>query len=439
MNFNESEAMESFIASFQKEAVLQYRQDKFPSLYCSHFMESWQGRSENYFKNFQTPMRTALLFREKSCRWLPDLQNKGGERMAFFYMRTSIIKASTGKSAVASAAYMSAQALYNERLGQTFQYRNKEEVVFSEVLLPEYAPPEFKDREKLWNAVEAKENKCNSRYARQFIIALPKEWERDECIERTREFIAKSLTANGMCADWAFHNKENNPHVHIQCTVRGFNKDGSWAQMEKKVYAVDQDGNKIPEIDPATGEQKLRVRTRNGKTSTERLYKRVTVQTNDWNSKAFLREVKKAWAETCNKYLKEEQLDYRSYKERGLNRVPLIHESYGSRRAYKERDEIFDDVRENMERRAINQKLEQLEQFIKEARRILDELRQTLKRWRETNAKTRSLRTNQSAGRDGAADNRISGTASGCDARDDEFTERWRELENRSRSVRRRR
>ena len=105
------------------------------------------------------------------------------------------------------AAYQSAQKLYNERLGQIFEYRNKEEVIFSEVLLPENAPDEFKDREKLWNAGEKKENKSNSRYARQFIIALPNSWSQEECIEHSREFIHKALVSHGMCADWAFHEK----------------------------------------------------------------------------------------------------------------------------------------------------------------------------------------------------------------------------------------
>lgn len=362
--------------------------------------------------------------------------------MAFFYMRTSIIRASSGKSAVASAAYISAQALYNERLGQRYQYRNKEEVVFSEVLLPEYAPPEFKDREKLWNAVEAKENKCNSRYARQFIVALPNEWSDEESIERTRAFIQTALVDKGMCADWALHRKTTkeyeNLHIHIQCTVRGFNKDGSWAQMEKKEYALDKDGNRVPEIDPQTGEQKIRMKTKKGKQYPEKIWKRVTVQTNDWNSKAFLKEVKRQWAETCNKYLPmEEQMDFRSYREQGINRVPLIHEALGSRAAY-ERGVVFDDVRENSERRKINQQLASLEKFIKEARRILEELKNKLKQWRDINGKTRSIRTNRSTSRNGATDSGVSRSATGSDGRDDEFIERWAQLENRSKKIRRR-
>ena len=47
-----------------------------------------------------------------------------------------------------------------------------------------------------------------------------------------------------MAVDWALHNKPGNPHVHVMCTVRGFNRDRSWARMEKKVIALDADGNR---------------------------------------------------------------------------------------------------------------------------------------------------------------------------------------------------
>ena len=286
--------------------------------------------------------------------------------MAFFYLRTSLIRAKNGKSAVASAAYMSASTMHSNRLGRTFQYNNKEEVIFSEVLLPENAPAEFKNPEVLWNAVEAKENKVNSRYARQYIIALPKEWGRAECIEHTREFIQKALVDKGIAVQWAFHNKNGNPHAHAQCLLRGFNKDGSWAQMEKKEYLLDENGNKVPEIDPLTGEQKIRVRNRNGHISTEKLYKRVTVQSNEWNSRKFLKEVKRQWTNTANKYLpEEEKIDFRSHIERGLNRVPLIHESRGSET----------DKRENIERRELNRRLEEIEKFILSAKKVLEELK----------------------------------------------------------------
>jgi len=319
--------------------------------------------------------------------------------MAFFYLRTSIIRAKNGKSAVASSAYMSANSLYSQKLGRTFQYCNKEEVIFSEVLLPENAPDEYKNPEVLWNAVEKKENKINSRYARQFIIALPKEWNREECIEFTREFIQKALVDKGMAVQWAFHNKDGNPHVHIQCTVRGFKKDGTWEQMEKKEYLL-VNGEKVPEIDPLTGEQKIRIRNRNGRISTEKLYKRVTVQSNEWNSRKFLKEVKKQWAETCNKYLpEEEKIEHRSYEERGMNRVPLIHAAKWSE----------EDKRENEERREINRRLQGIEEFIATAKIMLEDLKLKIVGWKQRYEEERRRRTTRIARRNERDSSGISG------------------------------
>ena len=331
-------------------------------------------------------------------------------KMAIFYVRTSIIKASAGKSAVASSAYQSASSLYNERLGQTFQYRNKEEVVFSEVLLPENAPPEYKDREKLWNAVEKSQNKNNSRYARQFVIALPTEWSKEECIEHSREFITSTLTTAGMCVDWSYHDKKDNPHLHIMCTCRGINPDGTWMCMEKKEYVLDENGERVPEIDAKTGEQKIRIHRKNGKEYEEKIWKRVTIQTNQWNSRQFLKDIKRSWADTCNKYLTpDQQIDSRSYVERAINRVPLLHEGPEARAA-QARGVEMDVIKENHERRKINQQLAQMEKFITEARKLLEDLKNKLRKWREENEKRRSYRTDGFTERNGAVNAGVSGT-----------------------------
>ena len=91
-----------------------------------------------------------------------------------------------------------------------------------------------------------------------------------------------------MAVDWALHKKPGNPHVHVMCTVRGFNRDRSWARMEKKVIALDADGNRIPVIDPKTEKQK--VRARKGKEWEKKLWGHKDVQSNDWNSKQKLLE-----------------------------------------------------------------------------------------------------------------------------------------------------
>ena len=302
--------------------------------------------------------------------------------MAFFYLRTSVVRAGSGKSAIASAAYMTASSLYSERLGRTFSYKNKEEVVHSEILFCENCPESLRDRNALWNAVEKKENRSNSKYARCFIVALPIEWTKEECIEYSREFVQKAFVDRGMCGDWAFHMNDGNPHLHVQTTIRAFNKNGTWAQSEKKEYVLDENGEKIPELDE-NGEQKVRVRVRNGRTSTERMWKRRTTKSNPWDSRQFLKDVKKDWAETANKYLPiEEHMDYRSYKERDVNRVPLLHEGSAARNAL-ERGEEYEVIKENKERRSLNEELSRLEKLIDEARKKFEQFKNRFRRWKE--------------------------------------------------------
>ncbi len=288
--------------------------------------------------------------------------------MAIFFFRTSIVRAGHGKSAVASAAYQAAEKLRSESLGQLFSYTNKEEVIHSEILLPTNAPKEYADRQTLWNAVEASQNRSNSRYARQFVIAVPNEWSNLDAINWCREYLQQAFVEKGIIVDWALHNsrdddleKPDNLHLHVMTTVRGINPEGTWQTMEKKEYALDKDGNRIPEVDPKTGEQKVRRRIRNGHETTEKVWKRVAVLRNAWNSYEQLTEWKKQWAEHCNQHLEPDQhIDYRSYLQRGLERLPQLHEGPDARAALA-RGEVYDVVKENRERRSINARLDSLE------------------------------------------------------------------------------
>lgn len=299
--------------------------------------------------------------------------------MAIYHFTTKIVKASCGKCAVASSAYHSGSKLYDERLGKTFVYDGKEEVIFSEVLLPENAPERFKDRSVLWNEVESVQNKANSRYARQFEFAVPNEWTRDETIERIRGFIQKEFVDRGMAVDYGYHEKDGNHHVHCMCTVRGFNKDGSWANMEKKAYALDDKGNKIPQIDPDTGEQKVRVRPGKG---VEKLWVRTTVQANDWNKRSTLLEWRESWSDYCNQYLSEgNKIDHRSYEEQGNGLIPTIHEGYAARKMQEEtghsdRCDINQTIREtnNMLRKIMDEIHKIAEEIIRKAGDLLERI-----------------------------------------------------------------
>ena len=62
-----------------------------------------------------------------------------------------IIQRSKRQSAVASAAYQSGERLFSEYDQKQKYYSHKSEIVHTEIMLPPHAPPEYADRNTLWN------------------------------------------------------------------------------------------------------------------------------------------------------------------------------------------------------------------------------------------------------------------------------------------------
>lgn len=253
--------------------------------------------------------------------------------MAIFHLSIKMLSRSSGKSAVAAAAYRAGAKLEEKETGYTHDYTRKSGVIYSEIFLPANAPREYQNREILWNEVQKVEKKSDAQLAREIEVALPVELSREEQITLLQKYIAENFTSAGMCADMAIHEKHvdgktvlhQNPHAHILLTTRGFKEDGSWAPKEKKTYALDENGERIPLMDENTGLQKLGKRN-------EKLWKRVTVLSNDWNSQSNAEKWRSSWADMCNQYLApENQIDHRSFKRQGIERIPTIHEGYAAR------------------------------------------------------------------------------------------------------------
>lgn len=249
--------------------------------------------------------------------------------MAIYHCSVKNISRSSGRSAVACAAYRSGEELEDLETGITHDYRKKTGIAFAEIFLCKNAPERFQNREELWNEVEKIEKAADARLAREIEVAIPRELSLEEMKNLVAGY-AKMLTEEGICVDAAIHLKVGNPHAHLMCTTRKIKADGTWDQKEKKVYALDEFGNKIPVIDPETGEQKIGARGR-------RIWKRVTVAANDLNAKENVEKWRKMWSEHCNAYLEpEQQIDHRSYERQGKKDViPTIHEGYAAREMEK--------------------------------------------------------------------------------------------------------
>lgn len=299
--------------------------------------------------------------------------------MAIYHCSIKKGKRSDGRSAVASSAYRAGARYTDQETGDVFNYSDKKAVVHHEVFLPEYAPAAYQDAETLWNAVQEVENKSNAVLFREFEVALPIELDLQERISCAQEFC-RILQAEGMCVQLDIHNLSHNPHAHIMCTTRKIKKDGKWDAKEKKdyVYVRDEDGRPVigedgkkvrePLIDPETGKQKVRIRKGKG---AEKLWKTEKTEANEWNKRYKVEEWRMAWAETCNKYIDEENkkrkekeereidhVDHRSYERQEIEQIPTIHEGYQAR-AIERRGEISERMEENRNIRRENRIMEE--------------------------------------------------------------------------------
>ena len=250
----------------------------------------------------------------------------------------------------------------NEYDGVHHNYTKKQGLVWQQVFLPPMAPPEWADREKLWNAVEEAEKTKESRLAREFVAALPVELNKTEWILLLSDFIRRQFVAEGMCADVAIHDTDgHNPHAHIMLTVRPLNENGTWQHKTEKEYLCVRNGEErgftAAEYKDAQRDgwekqypywvikKKKEYMTpshadihgyeRASKYAKSTKYGRQNPISAKWNSEDQLVAWRAAWADTVNLALEhkgwEERIDHRSHAERGLDEQPTIHEGVAAR------------------------------------------------------------------------------------------------------------
>ena len=236
--------------------------------------------------------------------------------MALFHLTVTQTKRSAGQSAIASAAYRAGERLFSEYYGEYSDYTRKGGVICSEILLPSHAPSEYADRQTLWNAVEKAERGKNAQLAYSFDIALQNEFSMEENIALARRFLLEHFVSRGMVIDFAVHAPEKedggipNPHFHVLAPIRPIEPNGTWGCKQHRVYALDEDGNRIRDADGN--------------------FVFHAVATTDWGSPVTLEYWREQWAAMCNAKFEEKglavRIDHRSYVRQGLDLLPTVHE-----------------------------------------------------------------------------------------------------------------
>ena len=265
------------------------------------------------------------------------------------HFKITIVKRSQGQSAVAGAAYQSGERLFSEYDQKTKFYNKKKELVHAEIMLPSHAPPGYADRATLWNAVEAVENQWNSQLARRIVLALPVEVPKERYLSMIKEFCQEQFVSKGMIADFAIHDKgDGNPHAHILLTLRAMDEHGKWLPKARKVYDLDENGERIQ---LPSGNWKC--------------HKENTV---DWNDQKYAEVWRHSWETITNRYLeaagRPERVDLRSFERQGIQQIPTVH---------------LGPAAHQMEKRGVETFLGNLNRDIRAANSLMQSIRRQLK------------------------------------------------------------
>ena len=272
--------------------------------------------------------------------------------MAMFHSHTQVITRSSGRSAVAAAAYRSGTRLLNERDGTIHDYSRKTGVLHSEIVLPDAAPARWLDRETLWNEVERSERSSNAQLAREIEYSLPREFDLPMQVAFARAY-AKCFADEGMIADFSIHagkNGNGNNHVHMLLSMRPCDESGFTAKSENAYLVRDVLGDErhatASEL-KALGDGWAKVYSyRNGEQLTQaeaeavglhptrdRKSKTPIQETRylmDWNEPTKVAQWREHLSRMQNEWLEaigvEDRVDHRSYAERGVDQVPTLHE-----------------------------------------------------------------------------------------------------------------
>lgn len=288
--------------------------------------------------------------------------------MAIYHLSTKPVSRSSGRSAVASAAYRCAVLLTNHRDGLVHDFTRKEGVEHKEIVLPDGLSADWAlDRSALWNAAEFAEKRRDARVAREFEIALPHELSPEGRLKAARAFAQDLANRYGAAVDFAIHSPSEhgdvrNHHAHVLMTTRQLGR----TRLGEKTYLEHKNARLLA----------------NGMATTDMQ----------------LRDIRQAWEGIANRQLQREgldvRIDHRSHVERGLELSPTehmgVHASQMRQQGMAVERGRLDDEAARQNAALIRQKPEQVLTLISHEKSVFDrhDIAKTLHRYIDDDAQT---------------------------------------------------
>ena len=85
------------------------------------------------------------------------------------------VSRSSGKNACCKGAYNARDKITDEKTNVTYNFSDRGDNVYHNILLPNYVNLKFKNSSELMNAIEKAERKDNSQLVKEYVLALPDE------------------------------------------------------------------------------------------------------------------------------------------------------------------------------------------------------------------------------------------------------------------------
>ncbi|MEZ5735893.1 MAG: Ti-type conjugative transfer relaxase TraA [Novosphingobium sp.] len=150
-------------------------------------------------------------------------------------LQRKVIGRSSGRSAVAAAAYRASEQFADERI-RTHDFTNKAGVLHSGDAAK--AHPKPSPTGPPCGTVETAEKRKDAQLSREVEFALPRELSKKDNIRLAREFVKAEFVEKGMIADLNVHwdigeDGKAKPHAHVMLTMREVTKDGFGAKVRE--------------------------------------------------------------------------------------------------------------------------------------------------------------------------------------------------------------
>lgn len=157
--------------------------------------------------------------------------------MAIYFLNVGSVRRSSGRNAVAAAAYCSRSKLRDARGERDVDFSTTNDLTHSEILLPKGAAARWAERETLWNEVEAVETRSNAQLALEIEATIPDTLSDDDAVSLAREFLTPLFVDRGRVVDFSIQrgigaDEKTRSYLHALLSMRDISAEGFGKKLD---------------------------------------------------------------------------------------------------------------------------------------------------------------------------------------------------------------